>query len=714
MKRIIVTLGILALCCAAFLALLGPGRNTIKAQGNSTGKPEGKIAKSYRKEQPGEKPVWVADAHGRSIAHLKRQGIAFGLRNAATELSLFGANEDDLGQTHVRLDQVYNGVPVFGGQLVSHLDASSVREVGGRIYKEARFVNTTPKLSPAQAIEAAKAALGYTGEFARQPDAQLVVLPHQVKDPGSEPGATLCYQVELLIEDGTTATARHEYFVNAKDGRIVWHYNNMDSGVGYSLYSGTVYIDTFRISSSTFQMQAFNRSSMSTFDTLNRTYGGNIFQDSDNYWGNGTTGNRQSAGVDAHFGEMKSWDYYYNVHGRFGIDNNGYRMNSRVHYGVNYNNAFWDGSTLTYGDGDGYNFSPLVPIDVVGHETTHGVTQFTANLTYSNESGAANEAFSDIFGTAIEFYVGINPDYLIGEDCYTPYSPGDAFRSMANPPAFGQPDHYSNRYLGPDDNGGVHTNSGIQNNAFYLLAEGGTNSTSGVTVTGIGRGAAESIFYRALTLKLFPSASFMDVRNATLSAASDLYGAGSAPYNSTARAWYAVGVGPDVPTGGGTDGATFVSHSVPTSMTAGQSYNVSVTMNNSGSTTWTSDVYKLGTQNPQDNTLWIGGNRVYLPAGVTVPPGSNYTFNFTVTAPSTPGYYNFQWQMVHEFVQWFGDFTPNVVVNVTGTGGGCSPTAEESCYSQGGDWYPDTCRCVIPRGCFSGLLPIPCLTPSTR
>jgi hypothetical protein len=142
------------------------------------------------------------------------------------------------------------------------------------------------------------------------------------------------------------------------------------------------------------------------------------------------------------------------------------------------------------------------------------------------------------------------------------------------------------------------------------------------------------------------------------------------------------------------DNSEFVSQSVPTTMDAGVNYNVSVTMKNPCGSTWTSDVYKLGSQNPQDNVTW-GTNRVYLPPGTNVGPGNTFTFNYTVTAPSSPGFYNFQWRMVHEGVQWFGEFTPNVGVNVVGSG--CDAFAEQDCYYNGGDWFdPSTCTCHYP------------------
>ncbi|HEX8149792.1 MAG TPA: hypothetical protein VF591_21610 [Pyrinomonadaceae bacterium] len=155
---------------------------------------------------------------------------------------------------------------------------------------------------------------------------------------------------------------------------------------------------------------------------------------------------------------------------------------------------------------------------------------------------------------------------------------------------------------------------------------------------------------------------------------------------------------PTPPGGCSGDNAEFVSQSVPTTMDAGVNYNVSVTMKNPCGSTWTSDVYKLGSQNPQDNFTW-GFNRVLLPSGTNVGPGNTFTFNYTVTAPPSPGFYNFQWRMVREGVHWFGDFTPNVVVNVVGSG--CDAFAEQDCYYNGGDWFdPGSCTCHYPPPCY--------------
>jgi thermolysin len=175
------------------------------------------------------------------------------------------------------------------------------------------------------------------------------------------------------------------------------------------------------------------------------------------------------------------------------------------------------------------------------------VTDYTSGLIYRDESGALNEAFSDIMGTAAEFYFQpagnglMKADYLIGEDVVRP----GGFRSMENPQAFGDPDHYSRRFLGDSDNGGVHTNSGIVNQAYYLAIEGGTNRTSGLAVQGVGQSNREQIektFYRAFTELLPSNATFATARAATIQAARDLYGANSAAERAVTQAWTAVGV----------------------------------------------------------------------------------------------------------------------------------------------------------------------------
>ena len=265
-----------------------------------------------------------------------------------------------------------------------------------------------------------------------------------------------------------------------------------------------------------------------------------------------------------------TYDYYFKRFGRHGLDNADVAM-SNITHPVNraeifsqpdeivfqfYLNAFYAGDgVMVYGEGlpsnltyFGQHWNYLAGgLDVVAHELTHGVTEYTSNLIYEGESGALNESFSDMMGTAVEFFfqpAGSGPlhaDYLAGEDVVTP----GGVRSLANPTLFGDPDHYSERYLGTQDNGGVHTNSGIPNHAYYLAIEGGTHRLSRVTVQGVGasnRDQIEKVFYRAFTQMLTPSANFHAARVATIQAARDLQGPGSAAERAVTQAWTAVGV----------------------------------------------------------------------------------------------------------------------------------------------------------------------------
>jgi len=262
---------------------------------------------------------------------------------------------------------------------------------------------------------------------------------------------------------------------------------------------------------------------------------------------------RQTVAVDAQYGTAETWDYYLNVHGRDGIADDGTGAFNRVHYSSGYNNAFWSDSCfcMTYGDGDGVTFNPFDSLDVAGHEMSHGVTSRTANLRYSGESGGLNEGTSDIFGTMVEFYANNSsetPDYLIGERLYKSGG-GKALRYMYRPSKDGSSaDCWSRRLKSLD----VHYSSGVANHFFFLLAEGsgvssftdGTGATTcnGSTLTGIGRSDSERIWYRALTVYMTSRTSYSGARTATLSAATDLFGTGSAELSAVAAAWSAVNV----------------------------------------------------------------------------------------------------------------------------------------------------------------------------
>lgn len=279
--------------------------------------------------------------------------------------------------------------------------------------------------------------------------------------------------------------------------------------------------------------------------------------------GNYVITNSGHPAVDVHWGMEKTYDFYLNVFSRNSFDGNGsiikqyvnpLIMNGTAGYPNNASAFNAPYNIMAYGMGDGTGYKPLVGLDVEGHEFTHMVINNNGNggLTYQAESGALNESFADIFGTCVEFYSNVNPDWLIGEDVMI----GQAYmRSMSNPNGGQQPDTYQGQYwvntsnTSPqNDNGGVHTNSGVQNFWFYLLCQGGSGTNdlnNAYAVTGIGIAQARAIAYRNLTNYLTPSATFMDAYNGSLQAAQDLYGNPSTQYTAVRQAWYAVGIGND-------------------------------------------------------------------------------------------------------------------------------------------------------------------------
>jgi Zn-dependent metalloprotease len=248
------------------------------------------------------------------------------------------------------------------------------------------------------------------------------------------------------------------------------------------------------------------------------------------------------AGVSTHWAAEATYDYFLDKHGRNSYDDAGGRIISYVHYGEDFLNAQWTGSHMQFGDGNELNdYRPLVNIDVIAHEFTHGVTQYTASLIYQDQYGALNESFSDIFGEHVENYLldGVN-DWLMGDEVGT-------IRSFINPNTYGQPDTYlgSMWYTGTADYGGVHINSGVQNFWFYLLSVGGTGVNDHgdeYSVTAIGMEEAAQIAYRNLTVYLMPTSEYEDARGGSLNAAVDLFGVNSPQFNSVQDAWNAVGV----------------------------------------------------------------------------------------------------------------------------------------------------------------------------
>jgi len=257
---------------------------------------------------------------------------------------------------------------------------------------------------------------------------------------------------------------------------------------------------------------------------------------------------------EAYDGAGATFDFFSAVFGRNSLDNRGMRIVSTVHYGLQFDNALWTGHQIVFGDGDGHLFNRFTSsLDVIGHELTHGVIQYTAALGYTGQNGALNEHISDAFGIMVKQYklgqTASESDWLIGASLLTPAVHGRAIRSLAAPgtayddPILGrdpQPAHMRDYDDAPADNYGVHINSGIPNHAFYLAAIG----LGGRTWEVLGR-----IWYVTLTNRLRPDADFGDFVRATVDIAGELYGNGGRVQRIVADAWGAVGIGVRLLTG---------------------------------------------------------------------------------------------------------------------------------------------------------------------
>ncbi|MFI9172814.1 M4 family metallopeptidase [Streptomyces lincolnensis] len=472
---------------------------------------------------------------------------------------------DKDGTQHVRYDRTYRQLPVLGGDFVVHLAPDGSYRGADRATKDAiSLAGVTPALSAPKAADLAVNALKavHLGETLKR----LTAKPQLVVD-ALHGAPKLAWRTDAVAQDSLGNPVARTVLTDAGTGGQIdaWDSVETATGDGRSLYSGTVPLET-TLSGSTYQLKDATRGNTYTGDAANKTdlclltvclnrAPSTVFTDADNHWGTGAASDRATAAVDAQYGTDVTWDYYQDVHGRNGIAGDGKGSYSRVHYGTNYNNAFWDDTCfcMTYGDGDGTQLGPLVSLDVAGHEMTHGVTSKTAALTYSGESGGLNEATSDIFGTLVEFHAAnaSDPgDYLIGEKIVRSGFARDALRYMDKPSKDGSSTDYWSSSLGDLD---VHHSSGVANHFAYLLAEGsGPKTVGGVsydspthdgsTVEGIGRDKLGAIWYRALTVYMTSSTNYAGARTATLSAAKDLYGAGSAEYGAVGAAWSAVNV----------------------------------------------------------------------------------------------------------------------------------------------------------------------------
>lgn len=504
-----------------------------------------------------------------SLTELRAQDARVSRMLLGRDLRMRRSSPDKLvpGRRIERADQYHRGVRVFGGDVVRQLSRGQVVSLFGTIY-DGIDIDTNPAITEPEARRIVEARVGVPLGARRA--GELVVFPRETDD----------FALTWRIRAATGADLR-EFFVDAHTGAIVFDYSDLQAQSAVGRATG-VLGDSKKISALRFGGgftldDALRPPSIRTYDLKGDPFRtrdvingrvqlgqSDIGTDSDNSWEDGALS-------DAHIYAGYTYDYYFKRFNRRGLDDADRRMQSIVHpvrrsdhaiYGSVFplffaNAAYYGDGLVVYGVGlppgvtsNGRNWNHSAgALDIVAHEITHGITEYTSDLVYMGESGALNESFSDIMATSIEFFFQppgggfLQSDYLIAEDMARGNTIG--IRSMANPNGHGHPDHYSVRFTGSSDDGGVHINSSIPNHVFYLAVEGGRNRISGITVEGVGsanRLQIETVFYRAVTQLLPSSANFAAARSATIQAARDLYGEGSPAERAITAAWTAVGV----------------------------------------------------------------------------------------------------------------------------------------------------------------------------
>ena len=487
----------------------------------------------------------LADAGEQAVAGLfDNDGAA--MAKGVDDLRTLRVERDELGGVHTHVQQLLGGVPVWGGEAIVHRTPSRTSSTVTDDFVADVQVDTSPDFDAGDAIEVALAATSIGWDAVEQdPETDLWVIRRDGEDH-------LAWRVQIRHLPGTAADSMPVVFVDAHTNEIVWAYNNMqsDACTGTTNFYGTVTLDCY-VTAGTYYLE--------NVPDLVATYSYNHTTTSLYYVSN-TTGTFDTTSiyknaVEAEVAMEATNDYYDVTFGRNGINgsggpaavtSHGYSfMTGATSYSNNYVNAFWDPTNLmmVYGDGDGVNSGSLTTLDIAGHEITHGVTQYTAGLTYSGESGGLNESMSDVMGAMVERYAtgSAAKNWQVGEDTWTPATSGDALRYMNDPAADGYSyDYYSSSIASAD----VHYTSGVGNLAYYLASEGGTHprGKSTTAVTGIGSDAAAQIWYKALTSYMTSSTNYAGARTATLSAAAAIYGSTSTQYTQVGNAWTAVGV----------------------------------------------------------------------------------------------------------------------------------------------------------------------------
>jgi len=486
-------------------------------------------------------------------------------------------------RTVERFEQRHEGVRVWGAEVVRDSERGLPISIFGLVVPELSL-SVQPSLSPEAARQMLKSRDGDEAVLLSSPELVIVGLDGGVYQLAYSAAVAGNGSVSRIFIDAYTGAELIRYSEVQTEGAIGTGTGVLGDRKKLSVdLNGGVYVAFDRLRPpiiETFDM----RGNLARTKLLERGQApytvADLAADADNIW-------TDPAVVDAHVHVSWTYDFYFKRFGRSGLDGrngpidivvNGVTQQGALALtGADFNyavNANWcdvcgpgGRGRMFFGNGippgyfmtdSGRNYTYFAgALDIAAHELTHAVTSATSHLIYSRESGALNEAFSDMMGKSVEFFYhpaggGVGQaDYVIGKDISRSVRPGalNGDRSLANPALYGDPDHYTRYKNWPTtpggDSGGVHTNSGIPNHVFYLAIEGGTNRTSGLSVQGVGaanREQIEKVFYRAFTLLLPATSTFVTARSATIQAARDLYGAGGSAERAVTQAWNAVGV----------------------------------------------------------------------------------------------------------------------------------------------------------------------------
>lgn len=487
----------------------------------------------------------------------------------SNSFKLVREHSDEFGNSYYNYQHFYNNIKVEGNIIFVQVKKNKVQSVSGQFVNLSGF-NTTVSVSDEKVKEIAYIDFGI-----KENVKEGLVEPIIIKQEKNEETISLRFAKRISLTS-LLPMRSEDFYIDAQTGELfssknkIYKADTPSTSTTYYRGNQDITVDSynggFRLRDNARKIRTFNGSGLD--GGINSSSG--IFTGYQEY--TNTTADFISVAtkpaIDVHWGMSKTYDYYKNVHNRDSFDGNGHVINNYYDAGKligdSENAAAIDndfGSVeyigMVYGAG-GSLMNPVVGLDVAGHEYSHLVIGRNGNggLDYENESGALNESFADIFGSSIEFYVNLNPNWTIGENIIKGNSSSSHFRNMGDPNSglTPQPDTYKGTYWKKttsnpnnfNDHGGVHTNSGVSNYWFYLLSVGGygTNDLGNkYGVLGIGVQKAEKIAYKALITGLTPTATFMDAYNATISAAIAIYGANSNEWEQVVNAWYAVGIG---------------------------------------------------------------------------------------------------------------------------------------------------------------------------